>query len=356
MFTKWALPLIAVLAFSFAVRHVVTAEARKPVPPPPVEPARSPFQGTVAATGLVEARTENISIGTATAGLVQDIYVKVGDRVKAGDPLFRIDERAKKAELESRKAALESAQAKLVKLEKQPRPEEVPPLEAKFREAEANVVSDLDLMKRARLLIDKKAISEEEMVVRDQTYAVAVAQHAKAKADLELLKAGTWEPDLRMARAEVAVAKAALVETQTALDILLVTAPVDGDVMQVNLRLGEYVGIPFGAATTTALVWLGDIQHLHLRVDIDEHDIGRFRDDATAYAMVRGNAALKHPIKFVRYEPFVIPKKSLTGDTSERVDTRVLQVIFRIDRSEASPRLFVGQQMDVFIEAAGEKR
>ena len=210
-------------------------------------------------------------------------------------------------------------------------------------------------MKRAKSLFEKKAISEEEMVVRDQTYAVAVAQHAKAKADLDLLKAGAWEPDLRMARAEVAVAKAALVETQTALDVLLVTAPVDGDVMQVNLRLGEYVGIPFGATPTTALVWLGDIQHLHLRVDIDEHDIFRFREDAAAFATVRGNTAQKFPIRFVRYEPFVIPKKSLTGDTSERVDTRVLQVIFRIDRSEASPRLFVGQQMDVFVKAAEDR-
>jgi HlyD family secretion protein len=356
MFTKWVLPLIAVLAFGFAVRHVVNAEARKPAPPPPVEPSRSPFQGTVAATGLVEARTENISIGAPTGGLVWEVFVKVGQQVKAGDPLFRLDDRQRKAELESRKATLESAKAKLVKLEKQPRPEEVPPLEAKFREAEANVASDLDLVKRARELRQKNAIAEEELTVREQTYAVAEQQRLKAKADLDLLKAGAWEPDLRMARAEVAVAAASLQETQTELERLLVTASVDGEVMQVNVRVGEYVGAPIGITPSTALVWLGDLKHIHLRVDIDEHDIGRFRDDATAYAMVRGNPTLKFPIKFVRYEPFVIPKKSLTGDTSERVDTRVLQVIFRIDRSEASPRLFVGQQMDVFIEAAGEKR
>ena len=45
----------------------------------------------------------------------------------------------------------------------------------------------------------------------------------------------------------------------------------------------------------------------------------------------------------------MLPKKSLTGDSTERVDTRVLQVIYRVD-NEALP-LFVGQQMDVFIEA-----
>jgi multidrug efflux pump subunit AcrA (membrane-fusion protein) len=356
MFVKYLLPIVAVLAFSFALRHVVVAESRKPVPPPPVEPARSPFQGTVAATGLVEARSENISIGSPTSGIVEEVFVKVGQTVKAGDPLFRLDDRQRKAELLSRQAALDSAKAKLAKLERQPRPEEVPPLEAKLREAEANRISNLDLVKRARELRQRNAIADEELTVREQSYAVAAEQQIKAKADLDLLKAGAWEPDLRMARVDVAVAEAALKETQTELDRLLVTASVDGDVMQVNVRPGEFVGTPIGATPTTALVWLGDLRHLHLRVDIDEHDIGRFRPEAAAFAQVRGNTAQKFAIRFNCYEPFVIPKKSLTGDTSERVDTRVLQVIFAIDRSEASPRLFVGQQMDVFIEAADGKK
>ena len=55
-------------------------------------------------------------------------------------------------------------------------------------------------------------------------------------------------------------------------------------------------------------------------------------------------------------EPFVVPKKSLTGDNSERVDTRVLQVIYECDpapdgAADDARRLFVGQQVDVSIEA-----
>ena len=51
------------------------------------------------------------------------------------------------------------------------------------------------------------------------------------------------------------------------------------------------------------------------------------------------------PLHFVRFEPYVIPKESLTGDTTERVDTRVLQVIYSFDRgdmpiSQASKRIF----------------
>ena len=46
-----------------------------------------------------------------------------------------------------------------------------------------------------------------------------------------------------------------------------------------------------------------------------------------------------------------MPKKSLTGDSTERVDTRVLQVIYEFDPTGLPP-LFVGQQMEVFIDAS----
>jgi hypothetical protein len=52
----------------------------------------------------------------------------------------------------------------------------------------------------------------------------------------------------------------------------------------------------------------------------------------------------------VRFEPYVVPKRSLTGDSTERVDTRVLQIIYALD--PAALPVFVGQLMDVFIEAA----
>jgi hypothetical protein len=65
---------------------------------------------------------------------------------------------------------------------------------------------------------------------------------------------------------------------------------------------------------------------------------------------VRGNAHLQTPLTFVRFEPFVVPKTSLTGASNERVDTRVLQIIYRVDRDDLP--VFVGQQMDVFIEGA----
>ena len=121
-------------------------------------------------------------------------------------------------------------------------------------------------------------------------------------------------------------------------------APVDGDVLQVNVRPGEYVGTP----PNQALVVLGNVHELHVRVDVDEHDIPRFRKGAAAQAMVRGNPQVSFPLRFVRVEPYVVPKKSLTGDNTERVDTRVLQVIYALEQTDQP--VYVGQQLDVFID------
>ena len=97
--------------------------------------------------------------------------------------------------------------------------------------------------------------------------------------------------------------------------------------LQVNVRPGEFVGAPAGQA----LIVLGSVTQLHVRVDIDEYDIPRFITDAPARATLKGQPKDFFPLKFVRVEPYVVPKKSLTGDNTERVDTRVLQVIYAID-------------------------
>ncbi len=117
--------------------------------------------------------------------------------------------------------------------------------------------------------------------------------------------------------------------------------------LKVKIHPGEFS--PAGV-TATPLILLGRLKPLHLRVDVDEHEAWRVHSEAKATAAVRGNADLKAPLAFVRFEPFVVPKKSLTGDSTERVDTRVLQVIYRVE-GDALP-LFVGQQMDVFIEGS----
>jgi HlyD family secretion protein len=175
---------------------------------------------------------------------------------------------------------------------------------------------------------------------------IAQAVLERNEADLVLLKAGSWEYDRDVARAAISKAEAEAERIKTELDRLVVRALVAGKVLQVNLRPGEFVGTPPGQP----LIMLGNIERLHVRVDIDEFDIPRFRQDAPASAVPRGSLQERYPMTFVKIEPFVVPKKSLTGDNTERVDTRVLQVIYECD-PKGRPPLFVGQQMEVFIDA-----
>jgi hypothetical protein len=114
----------------------------------------------------------------------------------------------------------------------------------------------------------------------------------------------------------------------------------------VDVRPGEFVGAPPGQE----LIVLGDINVIHVRVDIDEQDLPRFQAGLPGKGYVRGDATQPFPLTFVRVEPYAQPKKSLTGSGTERVDTRVLQVIYAIDPVDRT--LYVGQQLDVYLDIA----
>lgn len=345
IFKQSLLPLLACAAFGFALFNVLQAQQPPKPVHPPIEPSRSPYGKFVAGSGIVEPQTENISVGAPVSGVVTEVCVGVGTKVRAGDPLFRLDDRALKAELNLRTANLAAAEAQLTKTIAQPRPEELPASEAQVKQAEANLTELEDIWKRGKSLFEKKVVTQEDLVTKEGAYHIAAAQLAKAKADYALIKAGAWEPDKLIARTAVEQMRAQAEQTRTELDRLVIRALVDGEVLQVNVRPGEFVGV----TQATAYMVIGNIEKLHVRADIDEHDIPRFLAGAPAHAMLRGNPQDHFPLTFVRVEPFVVPKKSLTGDNTERVDTRVLQVIYSV----RSPKykLYVGQQVDVFIDA-----
>src|SRR4051812_44495851 len=104
MITKYVLPLVAVCLLVFAVLHVARAQKETPPGPPPADPPRTPYANNVAGAGMVEAQTENIAVGSSLPGIVVQVFGRVGDEVKQGDQLFRLDDRQLKADLRSRQA------------------------------------------------------------------------------------------------------------------------------------------------------------------------------------------------------------------------------------------------------------
>jgi multidrug resistance efflux pump len=344
------LPLFAVALTGLGFHHVRRESQSAPPVAPPERPARPPYEDSVAAAGVVEARTENITLGAALAGLVLEVYVpgdRAGTRVTAGTPLFRVDDRHLKAQLKVAEAQLVSAQARLAKLEMQPRPEELPAGLARVKAAAAKAARLQDQCERDRGLVGTGAVAREECVARRLAHEAAAYEQAQAQADYDLLKAGAWKPDIAIAQAAVDEARVQVEQVKTEIARATVVAPVDGVVLQVNVRPGERVS----DRDARALVVLGDTGTCHVRVDVDERDIARFRPGAAATAYPRGESGHEVRLQFVRVEPLVVPKTALTGENTERVDTRVLQVLYAIDRADHP--VYVGQQLDVFIDGDG---
>jgi multidrug resistance efflux pump len=363
MIRKMFLPVLAIAGVLFAAYTVVAGGHPSPPAAPAAEPSRAPFANYVAGAGIVEAFSENIQVGTVVGGVVKQMFVKVGDNVRKGQPLWLIDDRDLQADLATRRAAvavqqslLASSQAKYDRLKEMPRPEELPPAQARV-EADLHGLRDAqDQLRTLQSVSDPRAFSRDDLDRRRHAVEIAQAHLSESKANLALLNAGSWNEDLKVAQAEIESARANLLAAQMqvksdliSIDRLTVTAPVDGQVLQVKVHVGEYA--PAGELQTP-LMLIGDVSKLVVRTDVDETDAWRVpRDPAAklrAVAYLRGNRDIGCELTFHRIEPFVIPKKSLTGDSTERVDTRVLQVLYVFDAGDKP--IYVGQQMDVFIE------
>ena len=158
-----------------------------------------------------------------------------------------------------------------------------------------------------------------------------------------------WQARVAKIEADVKAAEAQVAQSQTELDVLTIRAPRDGEILQLNVREGEFAG----TTPTEPLMILGDVEKFQVRADVDEQNASLVRPNQPAVAFLKGSTRDALPLRFVRIEPFVVPKRSLTGDSAERVDTRVLQIIFELDRP-AVP-LYVGQQVDVFIQRPTDK-
>jgi HlyD family secretion protein len=303
--------ILAALAGVFAIIGIDRLQAERRLPKsedPPLPPASKPYAQAVSASGILEALSENVAIGVPLPGLVTGVEVKVNDRVKAGDVLFLLDDRDLRAQELTTKARFDVARAGIA-------------------------VSEAEHAKAKSRLERFSAVTDPRAVSRD---------------DLENLARDVAVADARLAasRAESAAIASELESLTLLIGRLTIRAPRDGTVIQVNIRAGEYAST---APRIPAMI-IGDTDRLQVRADVDEQNATRIRPGQKGRASLKGDPAVAFPLEFVRVEPYIIPKVSLTGAGTERVDTRVLQVIFSLERPETPP-IYVGQQVDVFIDA-----
>lgn len=289
---------------------------------PPTQPSSDRGAGFVGASGIIEASTENIAIGTPVGGVVAAVDVRAGQVVATGQPLFSLDDRDARAELRTREAEAAAAAGQLAVAR------------AAVREARADLSDREAQAARVTRLELPGSVSGEERSQR-----AFAADAARARLDRAIADVARLQAEARRARAVVA-------QVRTTLDRLRVVAPIPAEVLRVNVRPGEYA--PANRVDDPLLV-LGSTGPRHVRVDIDEADIPRITRGAIARIYIRG--APRRPLRasFVRIEPLVRPKTQLSGAGTERVDTRVLQIIYAVQPGDAP--LYPGQQVDVFIPA-----
>lgn len=302
---KYVLPAAAVGLVGFAV--VSSNRPPREQTEPLLAAPTSPYQGKVAGIGVVEPSSELIEVAAELSGVVRDVAVAPGAQVKRGAPLFRLDDRALRAQLEAAQA--EAAQA-----------------EAALAAARVTLADEEQRLGLFQAVEDKRAISEDELKRRE--FAVRRAETAVVQA----------EAAARAARAQARV-------VATDLDRLTVRAPIDGVVWRVNVRPGEFAQ---AGPAAEPLVTVGASETLHVRVEIDEADINRVQPGAQAVGAYRGDAANTIPLRFVRFEPEAVEKRALSGG-AERVDTRVIEALYAFEPGVGPT--FIGQRMDVFIEA-----
>jgi multidrug efflux pump subunit AcrA (membrane-fusion protein) len=328
-FSRHVLPVIAIIGLILAALFIFAGLPNRALGEAEEEPARAlgalANAPRVAGAGVVEPSSETVDIGTAVAGLVTVLRVRPGDYVSKGEPLFTVDERSVRARIAETTSMIGEAHAAMA---------EARAAIGEARAAEATTRRQLGLY---RNISDPAAVSRSE-VVRAEGEAISAQERRK-------VAEARWQA----ARARLQSARAAQATARTELGRLTVRAPMSGEILAVNVRPGEFVSAGGAqAGNAEPFIRMGETRPLHVRIDIDEDEAVRLDLGAPAFVSPRGAAARQVRSEFVRAEPLVVPKRSLTNSAAERVDVRVLQVLYELPGTDV---FRVGQQVDAFIPA-----
>ncbi len=354
----FALAAIGVLAG--LISALVFAVRSRPLAPV-FAPAANPYEHGVYANGIIESLQEsgeNINVYPEVGGTVIEIPVHEGSRVSRGATLVRLDDSIQRATAEQLQAQADAALAMLEELRAQPRAENLEIARAQVRAAERGLKSADDDRAKQQQAYDTMPDSVSKMVLDQAINATELARAnlAVAQRNYELVKAGAWSYDIRNQEAQYNALTKGAAAAHALLAKYTVTAPVDGVVLSITATVGSYVSPQgtlqsYSAGIAPLLVMGAGDDYVAVRCYVDEILIAKLHDleGLQATMFIRGTD-IKIPLEFVRVQPLVSPKIQLSNQRTERVDVRVLPIIFRFKKPE-NVLIYPGQLVDVYMRS-----
>jgi HlyD family secretion protein len=352
----FAISLAGILA---GIATAIFFSIKTPALSPAFSPAVNPFRSAIYAEGIVESvqsSGENTNLYPEVAGTVKEIFVSEGQQIKAGDSLLRLDDSVQRATTEQLASQARAAKALLDELKAQPRKETLDVAAAQVTAAEASLKMAEDTYEKDLVAyrMDSRAVSKDTLDSAANAVKVSSTNLDVARKQYTLIKAGAWIYDIQNQERQTS----ALEESHTAANALLakytLRAPRDGVVLSINTVVGNYAS-PQGSYDTYTqgadpVIILGSSSAaLNVRCYVDEILVPRLHLTSTVQAQmsIRGSD-VKVPLHFVRVQPLVSPKIELSNQRQERVDVRVLPVIFTVAKP-ADVSLYAGELVDVYI-------
>jgi HlyD family secretion protein len=328
--------------------------------PPVFTPARDPYPNGIYAQGIIESAQPNganVSVFPEVAGTVKSIPVTEGQDVKRGEVLLMIDDATQRATTAQLRLQAQSAFVTLEQLRVEPRKESLDVAEAQVASAAtvAKTAEDAYARQRKAYDLDPRAISRNSLDSAANTVASARASLDVARKQRNLIAAGAWSYEIETQARQYDALYAAYQSASALLGKYTLRAPSDGRVLAINASVGSYVSAQGAFDTYTqgadpVLVLEGSRRtQLQVRCFVDEILVPRLPAAArmTAQMSPRGSS-VRIPLEFLRIQPLLTPKTQLSDQRQERVDVRVLPILFRF----SPPRdvvLYPGQLVDVFI-------
>ena len=249
--------------------------------------SRMDLASVVTASGEVKPRNY-INIGANTQGPapITAIYVKEGDTVKKGEVLARLADIQPEADLKAQQAALNASLADSAAGEaaEKSADDNVAVAQAQVEHDRADVEQKKVDLKRSQELFDSKLLAPQDFEAKKALYDLAVATLTSSQSKVSQARAQRAQAaaQLSSAQKKVAQAQAMVVRSHDILKQYDATAPLDGVVTNLPVRVGETVvpGIQNSAAST--IMTIADMSIITAEVNVDETDIVSVKLDQLA--------------------------------------------------------------------------